>query len=124
MHESDLDIYDAERILRTRMEWDKWIQEIPFLDFPVDWLVKPIPPFGGAVARFHITREPQAMGWVSVYLDCYNMLGATFQPYWEVYPSGDGDAARCYMEETDELELLIQAGLNYQLAEYLGEGEG
>lgn len=85
-------------------EWHKWINEIPWLQFPSGWLVRPVPPFGGAVARFHVKKGDD---FVSIYLDCYDQLGIVGEPYWEVYPY-QGDCARFLMNDTDGLLKCIQ----------------
>ena len=81
------------------MEHEKWLKEIPYIRFPSDWDIKVSPPFGGAVVRFLI-RKGDAN--VSVYLDCYDMLGYVKEPYWEVYPHGS-DVYRCNMVDTESL---------------------
>lgn len=85
-------------------EWRKWAKEIPPLHFPTEWSVQIIPPFGNAIVRFYINNK------VSVYLDCYEMLGCFGRPYWEVYPY-DGDIFRCKMNETEELLDAITKAL-------------
>jgi hypothetical protein len=109
------DVYDAQCTLRKGMEWDKWVEEIPYIEWPKGWQVKAIPPFSGAVIRYLIKRfDTPDRHRVSVYLDCYGMLGAHYEPYWEVYPgNSDGDTNRCNMNEIDELKRQIQLGLNY-----------
>jgi len=92
-------------------ESDKWIKEIPVIKFPRSWSVKIIPPFGGAVVRFLITKSEDAKNRVSVYLDCYDMLGFWGKPYWEVYPSYNNDTFRCDMLDTKKLIDAISAGL-------------
>lgn len=109
-----------ERMVRTNIgaEWDrvfeadKWRQEIPALQFPADWQVKIIPPFMFAVVRFTATC---GSGSVSVYLDCYDMLGYGGEPYWEIYPDGDtGDPKRFAMDNTVDLLAAIQKSLDVQ----------
>jgi hypothetical protein len=91
-------------------ETDKWIKEIPHLNFKEDWNVKIIPPFGGAVSRFLVTKEGKK-GYVSIYLDCYSILGGCDMPYWEVYPYDD-DVFRCPMNDTKALMDAIEHCLN------------
>lgn len=87
-------------------EWHKWMAEIPFIDFPAGWKVKIVPPFAGAVVRFHI-RLPDMNDVVSVYLDCYQRLGFySGFPYWEVYPY-KSDIGRCGINEVEELVKMI-----------------
>jgi len=67
-------------------EWMKWVEEIPAISFKEEWKVKIIPPFAGAIARFHVGNGDRD---VSVYLDCCNKLGYFGEPYWEIYPYKD-----------------------------------
>lgn len=94
-------------------EWHRWVREIPFLDFPASWLIQPIPPFAGAVARFCVKHKNKPLSSTSVYLDCYDQLGIYGSPYWEVHPVDD-DVARCNMENTTELMALIKRSLGQQ----------
>lgn len=86
-----------------------WCGKIPFIPFKQGWLVKVIPPFAGAVARFLVSTDGK--NYVSVYLDCYSQLGYWDAPYWEVYPY-DGDTYRCNMNEVDRLVDAIEYSLN------------
>lgn len=90
------------------MEWDKWRKEIPELSFPSDWKIKIVPPFAGAVVRFTVEKNDH---WVSVYLDCYDVLGSMNKPYWEIYPSEDGDTSRFDMNDTEGLLKEIAVAL-------------
>lgn len=92
------------------MEHEKWIKEIPYLDFKRDWRVQVSPPFAGAVVRFRVKRGEAD---VSVYLDCYDKLGYFGSPYWEVYPYND-DTFRCGINETEELIKAIEVSLKEQ----------
>ena len=115
MNQDYFEVMDAERVLREKMEWMRWAEEIPYIQWPAAWQVKAIPPFMGAVIRYHIRRDdtPEDIR-VSVYLDCYSSLGFMDTPYWEVYPGNeDGDTERCLMEETDILLDQIRGGLRY-----------
>jgi hypothetical protein len=96
---------------RLRLENDqKWREEIaiiPFIQFPSDWSIQVIPPFGDAVVRFRV-RLPSGKE-KSIYLDKRNSLGYwddPDQPYWEVYPHR-GDVGRCSMNEIDLLLEMI-----------------
>lgn len=109
--------------------WDKafeprkWAGELPFMDFPEDWEVKVIPPFGGAVVRFVVRRNDAR---VSVYFDAFAQLGATNRPYWEIHPAygetADGYdlGGDCYRvvgfqdEAVDELFDWIERSLQHQ----------
>ena len=96
--------------LREELEWDKWMREIPFIQWPSDWQVKAVPPFVNGIIRYWITKEGLGKSIVSVYLDCYCLLGFEGEPYWEVHPI-EGDVGRCSMNDTDELLKLIAQGL-------------
>jgi len=85
-------------------EWGKWREEIPFIKWPSDWEVKAIPPAGGAIIRYEVKTPNCEL--ISIYLDCYDLLGIMGQPYWEVY-CFNGEPERCLMNETDELLKLI-----------------
>ena len=100
------------------LEWNRWLKEIPFINFPSDWSVKMTPPFAGAIVRFRIRKKQTAEATklkkdlnistkeVSVYLDGYDILGSYGAPYWEVYPY-NGDTRRVEMDDTDELIKCI-----------------
>lgn len=98
-------------IQRVTLEADqKWIEEcehIPFIQFPADWKVQVIPPFGDAAIRFRVLLPSGKKK--SVYLDVRSSLGYfgadvnVPTPYWEVYPYR-GDTARCHREN---VELLL-----------------
>lgn len=92
--------------------WRDWVKQIPSLKFDPEWMVKIIPPFGGAMARFLINLNHAR---VSVYLDCNDNLGCVGSPYWEVYPV-DGDVARFLIHETDDLMACIERSLAEQPA--------
>ncbi|MCK5604480.1 hypothetical protein KAR91_21500 [Candidatus Pacearchaeota archaeon] len=96
-------------LIEGKLEYRKWANEIPSINFPEKWLVKIIPPFARAIVRFRIAHKDTG-GDVSIYLDCYDHLGYFGEPYWEVYPH-DGDVARCAMKDIDELLKLITESL-------------
>jgi hypothetical protein len=98
-HSESTKLYEYSNI----MEHDKWLREIPYIRFPNDWEVQISPPFSGAVVRFRV-RNGNAD--ISVYLDCYDILGFMQAPYWEIYPY-KGDTFRCMMNETDKLIRAI-----------------
>lgn len=89
------------------MEHKKWLKEIPYIRFPSDWYIKVSPPFGGALVRFLIRKGDAE---VSVYLDCYDMLGYVEEPYWEVYPYESG-VYRCRMNDTESLIESIKQSI-------------
>ena len=106
-------LYKARALVETVYEWRKWHGELPYIQFPSDWLVKAIPPFGGAVVRYNIKHKYKPDSFVSVYLDCYDELGIVGEPYWEVYPIDD-TCERCSMLEIDKLLELISTSLEEQ----------
>ena len=86
-----------------------WGARIPALHFEKEWDVKIIPPFGGAVIRFHINYNDK---YVSVYLDGYSELGYMVDdndkpiPYFEYY---DGeDCHRYLMDEAEQMMVDIK----------------
>lgn len=111
--EKEEEIISARRGMEIEWEFRKWVKEIPFIPFKRNWLVKPIPPFGGAISRFCVQRLGSDTV-VSVYLDCYDALGCYGSPYWEVHPDKDGDCSRCDMEDIDQLVKNIAGGLRYK----------
>lgn len=94
--------------IENKEHWRERINEIPFLRFPQDWMIKIIPPFGGAMARFIVEKQEKR---ISVYLDFDNALGWCKRPYWEIYPF-EGDVYRCGINETQELIEAIAKALN------------
>ena len=86
-------------------ECRKWGSKIPALHFEKEWDVKIIPPFGGAVIRFHISHNNKN---VSVYFDGYSELGYVVDendkpiPYFEYY-----DGEECYRYYMDESEQMM-----------------
>ena len=110
----------ASHQIRELFEWDKWREKIPFINFPERFEVKIIPPFGGAVARFQIRDKEYEDTWVSVYLDCYDLLGYYGEPYWEIYPYNE-DIYRCGMNETDELIKAITHSIDNQISSNIAE---
>ena len=95
-------------------ESEKWMGEIPDLQFPPNWKIKIIPPFGCAVVRFMVSDHNGSS--VSVYLDCYALIGATREPYWEIYPgdNDEGEPERFSMNNATSLLENIKASLTRQ----------
>lgn len=93
--------------IESEQRWAEECASIPHIQFPPEWKVKIIPPFGDAVVRF-LVELPSGKD-KSVYLDCRSSLGYfgadvdVPTPYWEVYPYR-GDTARCHREN---VELLL-----------------
>lgn len=107
--EKRLDLYRLSAEYDAAMECRKWALEIPGIKFPAHWEVKITPPFAGAVVRFRVSRGDGRC--VSVYLDCYDILGFQEEPYWEVFPYED-DTFRCPMNDVDALLAAIQKSLD------------
>lgn len=98
----DIDKWKLTSEVSKAFEYKKWKEEVPTIDFGPHLLVKPIPPFAGAVVRFFVYDRLNPEEQISVYLDCYDMLGIYGAPYWEAYPV-DGDTFRVPMAEVKEL---------------------
>ena len=106
-------------ILRSRIEheenWREWCTKIPPLHFGSDWDVYIIPPFGGALTRVAIKKNGKP---VSVYFDAYSQLGHMCDrdgkpiPYFEIYPSPDGEPRRYLPDETEHMMEDVRAVLN------------
>ena len=100
---------NIERLkIEDQQNWLGRIKSIPFIQFPADWKIQIIPPFGDAVARFKVELPDKRIK--SIYLDYENVLGIYWgedqepAPYWEVYPH-QGDVARC---AKDDVETLLR----------------
>jgi hypothetical protein len=117
-------VHQAEKVLRSQMEWMRWVEEIPYVQWPEGWQVKAAPPFSGAVVRYLVTRDDIPFGdRVSVYLDCYAILSAESTPYWEVYPGDNGsEPDRCDMHDIEELKRQIKCGLDHLRNNYIRSG--
>jgi hypothetical protein len=74
---------EAQVIVANEHEWRKWAKAIPYIKWPSDWEVKAIPPAAGAIVRYYVKTPNCEI--VSIYLDCYDILGFMGYPYWEVY---------------------------------------
>lgn len=97
-------------IIEKVFSWHHWIEKIPYISFPDNWEVQITPPFGGAIVRFRV-KEKGYKHWISIYLDCYDVIGFYNGPYWEIYPHM-GDTYRVSMENTDELIEKIKEALS------------
>ncbi len=112
MNEKQIENFTLYIELEKTFEWMRWKEEIPYLQFPANWKVKAIPPFVGAIIRYYITKEGlKENEYVSVYLDCYDILGCMEEPYWEIYPNKDGEASRYYLNNIDLLLKGIDSSL-------------
>lgn len=102
----NIDLINLVSEVEKKFEYDKWMKEIPYIKFPSDWEIKIVPPFAGAIVRFRVKKGNAD---ISVYLDCYDMLGAVSRPYWEIYPySHDSDTFRCNIHDIDALLEAIE----------------
>lgn len=100
-------LMDALILVEKEMEYMKWVEAIPYINFPDKYEIKIIPPFRGAIVRFIVQiREQPELGTRSVYLDCYDRLGHFGEPYWELYPCAGEDVYRCRM---DDVQALLEA---------------
>lgn len=112
----DLDLVKRAEV-EEQFDFRKWDGEIPFIEFREGWWIKMRPPFGNAIVRFSVTTS-EISGDISVYLDCYHLLGiygkpGDPEPYWEIYPSDDGDVERFAMEDTESLIDGIKRSIEY-----------
>lgn len=97
-------------------EWRKWCHEIPKLKFDSDWEVRIIPPFGGAIVRFTVSKGDN---FASIYFDAYSELGWMYDedekpiPYWEIFTDDiSGYPHRYLLSETEELLEDIRSIMN------------
>jgi hypothetical protein len=101
-------IYGDVFVERLKVEQqERWLmlqEEIPYLEFPPGWRVRMVPPFAGAMVRFHVDAGHLGEGdeRISVYLDWWQRLAFCTHPYWEAYPI-NGDAVRFTLHQTKEL---------------------
>lgn len=107
----NIDRWELSIQVEKVMEYEKWDGIIPFIPIKSGWLVKVRPPMTGAIVRFGITKEGLG-NYVSVYLDCYGMLGVVNYPYWEIYPAANGDTARYNVTDIEGLVSGIEDALN------------
>ena len=118
----ELKMGTRDEMFRTSIEvesafkWREWATRIPYIKFPGSWEVQVIPPFTGAIARFCV-RKPGMRDRVSVYLDCYQMLGCfgpmpAGEPHWEIYPDCEDETARFAMNDTGALVAAIAKSLS------------
>ena len=110
-------------IIEEKEKWREWAFKIPFLKFKPEWEVRPIPPFGGAIARFRIRYKENV---ISVYLDVDSRLGffgeEFGEPYWEMHPY-ENDTARFALNDTDGLLAAIDRQFNSDWTEFYKERE-
>lgn len=112
LRDIDLKRWELMGEMDRAFEWKKWADSIPYIQWPSDWLVKAVPPFTGAIVRYRVKKKGMKDGEsISVYLDCYDMLGCFGEPYWEVYMVDD-DIVRCEMANIEKLIEYISRGLD------------
>lgn len=102
---SRAELFELQRqryMVEEKQDWRGDMKTIPFIQFPADWKIQVIPPFGDAVVRFRV-RLP-SLKEKSIYLDTRESLGVygNLEPYWEVSPY-KGDTGRCGINEIDIL---------------------
>ena len=101
--EERFDLQRQRYLIEDKQGWRKEISSIPFIQFPSNWKIQIIPPFGDAVVRFRV-KLPSGKE-KSIYLDSRESLGVygdPLEPYWEVYPH-HGDVVRCGINEVEKL---------------------
>lgn len=101
---TDREMTWARYKIEDAQKWREEIVTMPFIQFPTDWQIQVIPPFGDAVVRFRVRRADGEER--SIYLDSRCSLGYWEGPYWEVYPYR-GDTGRCDKEDIPELLRMI-----------------
>lgn len=106
--------YAQRSDLERDEDWGKHGSEAPTFNFPVEWGVKIIPPFAGALMRFTVTVGTAQ---VSIYYDPLCKLGCMNNPYWEIYPAIGGDAERFLNDQMDAMMDSIQASIDDQLGQ-------
>ena len=119
---NDINIkYELSTQVSEEFEWYEWVDKIPYINFPERFDVKIVPPVGGAIVRFLIRDKKHKDAIVSVYLDCYEILGIYGEPYWEIYPDIDDSVYRCNMDNVEELIERIAKSIDCQILESVEE---
>lgn len=76
----------AEEIL----EYRKWVNLIPIINWDKDWSVQALPPFSFATVRYaiyHIEHATKQSDYVSIFLDCGQLRPKHHKKRgWEIYP--------------------------------------
>lgn len=88
------------------MEYDKWMVGLPFIQWPANYLIKVIPPFGAKVIRFWL-KTADTQHELSIYLDGYNYSGCMPWPHYEVYGGEVGDVSRCKWDDIEGLKRIV-----------------
>jgi hypothetical protein len=106
-------MYNISRYEIERAEdWHSWIDKIQPFELRQGYIIKVIPPFGGALTRFLIGHTSSDRT-VSIYFDGFGNLGAMDYPYYEAYEIA-GETYR----SADINEILVQIYLEFE-PEYL-----
>ncbi len=105
--------YDHRLPVERLERWRDVAQALPYIPMRGDWKVRVMPPFTGALARFHVMRGDAH---VSVYYDEYCRLGGWNEGYWEIWPDAAGDNYRLLRDEAEALAEAIEKSLAAQEA--------
>lgn len=100
-----------------------WLNKLPEIKFPDDYNIKLIPPCTPAIIQFHITLKKNKNCLTSIFLDCYELMGVYYSPYWEIHPFIEGSIRRCGIYNTKKLLELIDQSLKEQIKEEKKEND-
>lgn len=101
-------------LLENKEEWKEVQDMVEPIRFDPDWDVRILPPTGGAMTRFIVSKGGKR---VSVYFDAYSRLGWMGEadgkpiPYYEAYDF-NREPERFYAHETESLMEYIRECLN------------
>lgn len=85
------------------IDYNKIKHTFPIVKIPEDCKVLFDFGFGGAVTRFRLLNDSETK-FISFFLDGANALGFTDgSPYWEMFPTEDGDIDRVKVEDLQTL---------------------
>jgi len=114
--------YDCLYEVAKVFEWDKWLEEIPYINWPSSWEVRAVPAVQTGIIRYNVRHIKNEKVWVSIYLDAYDRAGFYYmKPYWEVYPDVDDDCLKFDMIDTDGLLKAIKASFKKQIKDKTNE---
>lgn len=91
-----------------------WLKKIPEINFPEKYNIKLIAPRTPAIIHYHITLKENENCLVSIFLDCYGLIGVYNGPYWEIYPLKKESIKRCGMYDINKLLKYIDESLQEQ----------
>jgi hypothetical protein len=106
-------VVEAYRLVSDTFDYYKWVTDLPSIPTYKGWNVTPLPPFGMATSRLRVGYKDSPCN-VSVYFDACNRLGYMSEPYWEIFPTSDGDARRFLLGDEKRMARYIQASLRSQ----------